>query len=151
MLAAARGLADYVTKEQIMEEGKIYPEASELRSVAATVSPPALVQTSPCIDPGILPEPFNPKPLSACHHEGRPSLMIRLGCGALKCVVVLNRVWCCCQVATAVADQAFKQGVARMKRPADLKAYIEHRMYGTLRSRPCMARRHGLPHAVLSL
>lgn len=87
MLAAARGLADYVTKEQIMEEGKIYPEASELRSVAATVSPPALVQTSPCIDPGILPEPFNPKPLSACHHEGRPSLMIRLGCGALKCVV----------------------------------------------------------------
>lgn len=32
------------------------------------------------------------------------------------------------QVATAVADQAFKQGVARIKRPADLKAYIEHRM-----------------------
>ena len=39
MLAAARGLADYVTKEQIMEEGKIYPEARELRSVAATVRP----------------------------------------------------------------------------------------------------------------
>ena len=41
MLAAARGLADYVTKEQIMEEGKIYPEARELRSVAATVRPPS--------------------------------------------------------------------------------------------------------------
>ena len=29
-----------------------------------------------------------------------------------------------------MADQAFKQGLARIKRPADLKAYIEHRMWG---------------------
>ena len=37
MLAAARGLADFVPKEKILEEGKIYPEACELRTVAATV------------------------------------------------------------------------------------------------------------------
>ena len=37
MLAAARRLADYVPKEKILEEGKIYPEACELRTVAATV------------------------------------------------------------------------------------------------------------------
>jgi hypothetical protein len=32
-------------------------------------------------------------------------------------------------VATAVADEAFRQGVARIKRPADLRAFIEHRMW----------------------
>ncbi len=35
-LAAARGLADFVTPEQI-KEGKLYPEAKDLRKVAATV------------------------------------------------------------------------------------------------------------------
>ena len=33
------------------------------------------------------------------------------------------------QVATAVADEALKQGVARIKRPADLRGFIEHRMW----------------------
>ncbi|CAL5222208.1 g4539 [Coccomyxa viridis] len=32
-------------------------------------------------------------------------------------------------VATAVADEAIKQGVARIKRPADLRGFIEHRMW----------------------
>ena len=38
-------------------------------------------------------------------------------------------VWVDAQVATAVADEAIKQGVARIKRPADLRAFIEHRMW----------------------
>lgn len=33
------------------------------------------------------------------------------------------------QVATAVADEAIKQGVARIKRPSDLRGFIEHRMW----------------------
>ena len=36
-LAAARALADFVTPEQI-ENGQLYPEAKDLRKVAATVS-----------------------------------------------------------------------------------------------------------------
>ena len=35
----------------------------------------------------------------------------------------------CAQVATAVADEAIKQKVARIKRPADLRGFIEHRMW----------------------
>lgn len=35
-LAAARALADFVTAEQI-EKGQLYPEAKDLRKVAATV------------------------------------------------------------------------------------------------------------------
>ena len=35
-LAAARALADFVTPEQI-EQGQLYPEAKDLRKVAATV------------------------------------------------------------------------------------------------------------------
>ena len=36
-IAAARGLADYVSKERI-EAGNIYPEINDLRSISATVS-----------------------------------------------------------------------------------------------------------------
>lgn len=35
-IAAARGLADYVGKEQI-EKGNIYPRMEELRNISATV------------------------------------------------------------------------------------------------------------------
>jgi hypothetical protein len=33
------------------------------------------------------------------------------------------------QVATAVADQAFAQGIAGIKKPADTRSFIEHRMW----------------------
>lgn len=36
-IAAAKGLADYVSKEQI-EAGNIYPEINDLRNISATVS-----------------------------------------------------------------------------------------------------------------
>lgn len=32
-------------------------------------------------------------------------------------------------MATAVADEAFRQKVAQIKRPADLRGFIEHRMW----------------------
>ncbi|BDA50170.1 NADP-dependent malic enzyme [Coccomyxa sp. Obi] len=36
---------------------------------------------------------------------------------------------CAATVATAVADEAFRQGLARIKKPADLRGFIEHRMW----------------------
>ena len=36
-IAAAKGLADYVSKDQI-EAGNIYPEINDLRNISATVS-----------------------------------------------------------------------------------------------------------------
>lgn len=35
----------------------------------------------------------------------------------------------CQQVAAAVAEEAFRQGLARIKKPADLRGFIEHRMW----------------------
>ena len=57
-----------------------------------------------------------------------PKLIARLSHPA--CRRAQNPGFAAPQVATAVADQAFKQGLARIKRPADLKHYIEHRMWG---------------------
>ena len=51
---------------------------------------------------------------------------------AEQCPLTTQAVRCmhaAAQVATAVADEAFKQGVACIKRPANLRAFIEHRMW----------------------
>ena len=44
-IAAARGLADYVSKEQI-EKGNIYPEINDRRNISATVR---LLPFTPCL------------------------------------------------------------------------------------------------------
>ena len=41
-IAAAKGLADYVSPEQI-EKGNIYPEINDLRNISAAVSCPVTV------------------------------------------------------------------------------------------------------------